>query len=68
MPGAKEAVRAHDREAHRVLEPVADPFGLPLTRINPVQAGVGGDEERPVGGVDAESVHVHRPRVGGGNA
>jgi hypothetical protein len=68
VPRAEEAVRADDREAHRVLVAVADALGLPFALVDAVEAGVGGDEERVVGRVHAETVHVHRPGVCGGSA
>jgi hypothetical protein len=51
-------VGADDREAHRVLELLVDALGAvrPLGRAE--EAGVGGDEQGAVLGVDAETVDV----------
>ena len=64
MAGAEEAVGPDDSEAHRVLVAATDPLGPPVAGFDPVEAGVRGDEERLVGRVDAEPVHVHRSGVG----
>jgi hypothetical protein len=68
VAGAEEAVRADDREAHRVLVAAADPLRFPLVRLDPVEARVSGDEESIVGRIDAQAMDVDRARVGGGDA
>lgn len=65
MPGSDEAIGADDREAHRVLEPVADALRLVGAARHPEQAGVGGDVERVIGGIHAHAMDVLGTRLSG---
>ncbi len=58
MAGAPIALRADHGEAHRVLPAIADPLGGPRIAPRAEEAGMRGDDQRVVGGIDAEAVDV----------
>jgi hypothetical protein len=62
VAGPEEAIGTDDSEAHRVLVEPGDALGT-VGRVHPEKAGVGGDEQRPVGRVAAEAVDVDDPWV-----
>lgn len=63
MARSKEAVRAHDREAHRVLVAISHASSRPRAGRLPEEASVCRDEESAVARIDTEPVDVNRPRI-----
>lgn len=58
MPGAKEAIRPDDAEAHGVLEQAGDACRCNVVWGDAEQAGVGGDHESSVGRIAAQPVDM----------
>ncbi len=63
MPRPEKAIRARDRETHRVLATASDPNRLRISFPRAVKTRMGCNEECAVNWIDTEAVDMHGPCV-----